>query len=159
MSGTSLLPPRRIGLLQNAYKTLASELATGSASIQYQVQRILEAANNGSLGDLTRGYGLGPVVDGDLVQGDTSYSCLASREEALKRFPGMHHCKRILIGDCEMDVSFLQDQPIQMRTALGVPYNRLTSTLGHDLAVSSGRPNGHLSSDASTVPSSSSRSI
>lgn len=105
MSGTSILRPRRLELVEKSFKLLASDLGAGSAPSELQMQKLLESGNLGSMAKSARKYSLGPVVGGDIIPSLTTYHSLMNQAETLKIFPGIHHCKRILVGDCQFDVS------------------------------------------------------
>jgi hypothetical protein len=86
------------------------EFEVGNVEPELQVRRIVETAKNPAIAHLGRKFGLGPVVDGNLVPAPTTHADLADQRKSLKLFPGMRHCKRILMGDCQMDVSNLSEQ-------------------------------------------------
>lgn len=109
MSGTTLLRPRRTERVHGAFKSLVSDLGLGDLQPEVQVQKIVETAKDPAIAHLGRKFGLGPVVDGDLVPCPTTHAELAKHSKAAQLFPGMRHCRRILMGDCQMDVSMLSD--------------------------------------------------
>ena len=105
MSGTTLLRPRRTERVHGAFKSLVSELGLGDLQTEVRMERIVETAKDPAVASLGRKFGLGPVVDGDLIPSPTTHADLAEQGKAVKLFPGMRHCQRILLGDCQLDVS------------------------------------------------------
>lgn len=104
MSGTSLLRPRPPQLLEKSFQQVVEGLGVQSASPEEQIRTLLEI----SLDQLRDHAGplipLGPMVDGDIIPRATTYQEL-SEGEPERLFPGIAHCKRIIMGDCQSDVS------------------------------------------------------
>lgn len=107
MAGTAFSRPRRPEAVQKAYEALTKELGVAKASPQEQMQTLLREAETGSLGAHSRKYNLGPTLDGDLVPEALVFRNQVEPEAALKTFPGLRYCRRILVGDCQFDVSLL----------------------------------------------------
>lgn len=53
---------------------------------------------------------MGPLIDGEKIAAATTYAALADPGRAADLFPGMQWCKRILVGDCQMDVGVCNSQ-------------------------------------------------
>ena len=70
-----------------------------------QVQQLLQVSNSELRAKVGRQIPLGPMVDGDMIHETTTYQALAGRSDFRRIFPGAGHCKRIIVGDCQMDVS------------------------------------------------------
>ncbi|BCS25481.1 uncharacterized protein APUU_50192S [Aspergillus puulaauensis] len=102
MSGTSLLRPRPPQLLEESFQQVVEGLGVQSASPEEQIRTLLEI----SLDQLRDHAGpripLGPMVDGDIIPRATTYQEL-SEGEPERLFPGIAHCKRIIMGDCQSD--------------------------------------------------------
>jgi carboxylesterase type B len=107
MAGTAFSRPRRPDAVQKAYAALTKELGLADASPEEQIQRLLKEVDTGSLGAWSRKYNLGPTLDGDLVPEALVFRNQVEPEAALKTFPGLRYCKKILVGDCQFDVSTL----------------------------------------------------
>lgn len=105
MAGTAFSRPRRPDAVQKAYAGLTKELGVAEASPHEQIQRLLKEAETGFLGAQSRKYNLGPTLDGDLVPEALVFRNQVEPEVALKTFPGLRYCKRLLVGDCQFDVS------------------------------------------------------
>jgi len=105
MSGSSILRPRRLELLEKSFKSLVSELGVGDAPSALKVQKLLEPVDAGYMAKFARKYSVGPIVGGEIIPYLTTYESLTDPVQALKIFPGIYHCKRILVGDCQFDVS------------------------------------------------------
>lgn len=110
MSGTSLLRARSPELIQKSFDRVTEIFGIKDLSPQEQVQKLLEVPINELQAKVGRQVPLGPLVDGDLIHEPTTYQGLASRSDFQRIFPGAAHCKRILVGDCQMDVS--QNNPV-----------------------------------------------
>lgn len=104
MGGTSLLRQRTYSRLQQAFDLITAELGADSQSPTSKVQSLLAAVKAKNIGPSGRRYGVGPVVDGDLVPHATSFSSLETPADVLECFPGVRYCKKIIVGDCEADV-------------------------------------------------------
>ena len=107
MSGSSLIKAKPLQLAEQSFKT-ALQLFDGDASPTSdsdQVYRLLTAPMRDIRNKIGRKVPLGPLVDGDLIPAITTYSTLANPAKTASRFPGLNWCKRILFGDCQMDVS------------------------------------------------------
>jgi hypothetical protein len=48
---------------------------------------------------------IGAVLDNDVIPNLPSFKALADRHSAETLFPGMKWCKRVFMGDCQLDVS------------------------------------------------------
>ncbi|KAF7588246.1 hypothetical protein BBP40_005968 [Aspergillus hancockii] len=46
---------------------------------------------------------LGPMVDGDYISEITTFKALADDAEVKRLFPGIQHCRRYIMGNCQMD--------------------------------------------------------
>ncbi|KEF53508.1 uncharacterized protein A1O9_10483 [Exophiala aquamarina CBS 119918] len=103
MSGSSLLRPRRLELLEKSFKSIVSELGVSNAAPALQIEKLLEPGNANYLAKFARQYSVGPIVDGDIIPSVTTYQSLVNPADAFKMFPGINHCKRILVGGCQFD--------------------------------------------------------
>ena len=56
---------------------------------------------------LGRTFGLRPVVDGETIPVPTAHANFADETQAPRLFLGMRLRRRILIGDCQLDVGML----------------------------------------------------
>ncbi|KAK5045738.1 hypothetical protein LTR84_008830 [Exophiala bonariae] len=101
MSGTAFSRPRRPEVGQKAYDSLVKGLGVAEASPYEQARKLLSEVEN--MGDQARRYNLGPTVDGDIVPEALVFRNQVEPESALKTFPGLRHCRRILVGDCQFD--------------------------------------------------------
>lgn len=63
---------------------------------------------------LGRQIQLGPMVDGDMIHETTTFQALAERSDFERLFPGAGCCKRVLVGDCQMDVSHISPSIIPL---------------------------------------------
>lgn len=108
MSGSSLVKAKPMALGERSFAGALQLLAndeTAASDANAPVQRFLDASIEDVREIIGRKVPLTPLVDGDLIPRATTYSAMADKTEAPKLFPGMKWCKRVLVGDCEMDGS------------------------------------------------------
>ncbi|BEJ06734.1 hypothetical protein CcaverHIS641_0400030 [Cutaneotrichosporon cavernicola] len=109
MSGSSLVKAKPMALAERSFAAALELLATDGAPVpsggKAQVQRYLDASMEDIREKIGRKVPMAPLIDGDLIPRATTYAALADKREALKLFPGMKWCKRVLVGDCQMDGS------------------------------------------------------
>ena len=71
-----------------------------------QLARLLAAPKEEFAGKVARQIPVGPLMDGDLVKHSTSFKDLVDKHSELADwFPAIKHCTRLMMGDCQMDVS------------------------------------------------------
>lgn len=105
ISGTSLLLARRPEHIQRSFDRVTEIFGIKDSFPHEQIQQLLQAPMSELRAKVGRQIPLGPMVDGDMVHETTTYQALADPSDFKKIFPGTSHCKRILVGDCQMDVS------------------------------------------------------
>ncbi|KAJ9632940.1 hypothetical protein H2204_007508 [Knufia peltigerae] len=104
MSGSSFLRPRPLALLEKGFARAAAELGAKDASPEDQVKRLVEAPKEDIIVKLGRKIPVGPFLDGDLVRTTSSFKDLVDQNHELsKPYPALQHCKRVIMGDCQMD--------------------------------------------------------
>ncbi|OQE42964.1 hypothetical protein PENCOP_c003G00472 [Penicillium coprophilum] len=107
MSGTSLLRARTPELLEKSFAKFADIFGIQDLSPAEQIQKILEIPISELTAKAGRQILLGPMLDGDLIPEITTFKTLADDAEVKKLFPGIQHCKRLIMGDCQMDAMAL----------------------------------------------------
>ncbi|KAJ5636954.1 Alpha/Beta hydrolase protein [Penicillium longicatenatum] len=107
MSGTSLLRARTPEMLEKSFARIADIFEIQDLSPAEQVQRILEVPMSELTAKVGRQIPLGPMVDGDFIPEITTFKTLADDAEVKRLFPGIQHCRRIIMGDCQMDAMAL----------------------------------------------------
>lgn len=109
MSGSSLVKAKTMALAERSFagalQLLAPDGNAADLDAKSQVQRYLDASMDDIREKIGRQVPLVPLVDGELIPRPTTYAALAHKTEAAKLFPGMQWCKRIMVGDCQMDGS------------------------------------------------------
>jgi hypothetical protein len=106
MSGSSFLRPRPLALLERGFELAAAELGAKDCAPGDQVTRLLVAPKDEFVIKLGRKIPVGPFADDDLVRTPSTFSDILSKEHDLTHsFPSLKHCKRVIMGDCQMDVS------------------------------------------------------
>lgn len=83
-------------------KALGAEDADGPRE---KVNTFLNTSSDEFVKKLGRPYTLGPILDEDIIPKVTTFESLRSGVDLTSLFPGMQRCKRLLIGDCQFDVS------------------------------------------------------
>lgn len=98
--------PRPLALLEKGFKQAATELGAGDASPIQQVRRLLEVPAYELMATLGRKTPVGPFVDGDLIRTSSTFEEILDKEhDLIDFFPALKHCRRVVMGDCQMDVS------------------------------------------------------
>lgn len=106
MSGTSLLRARVPELLEKSFARIADILEIQHLSPAEQVREIVQVPMRELTTKIGRQIPLGPMVDGDFIPEITSFKSLTNDAEVVRLFPGIFHCKRVIMGDSKMDVSY-----------------------------------------------------
>lgn len=104
MSGSPLIQPRPLAMLEKSFSLLVTALGAQHLSSDGQVKSLL-AAPQQQLASIR--VPVGPLVDGDLVRVKTRFSDLIQKSDFENLFPAIRHCKRLVMGDCQMDVSMI----------------------------------------------------
>jgi len=105
MSGSSV---QRLALVNQAdasYNSVMEVFGAKELSPKEQIRTLLDATREDYSVKIGRRFPIGPLVDGIKIPALTSYKALADPDETINLFPGLRQCKRILMGDCQMDVS------------------------------------------------------
>lgn len=104
MRGTSLLRARSPELLEDSFERVMNVLGAKSFSPEKQIQKLLTIPMSKLRAKLGRRIPR-PMVDHDMIPKVTNFKDLAGETTVERVFPGIKHCKRIIIGGCKMDVS------------------------------------------------------
>lgn len=105
MSGTSLLRPRRNEVVEALFPVVTEALGVQDATDQEKLQALLETPPGEFAKKIGRIFGLGPVVDGSIIPQVTLFDSSRNEEQFAELYPGIRQCRRLFIGDCQMDVS------------------------------------------------------
>ncbi len=106
LSGSSFLQPRPLALLEKGFELATAELGATDLSPDDQVKRFLEVPKDEFATKLGRKIPVGPFMDGDLVRTPPTFADLLDKgHELAESFPALRHCRRVIMGDCQMDVS------------------------------------------------------
>ena len=73
-----------------------------------QMQKLLTVPAEHLTTRLGRSIAVAPVIDGDTIPEAASFDIVNDKTNFARVFPGVGFCKRLMIGDCEMDVSHSQ---------------------------------------------------
>lgn len=106
MSGSSFVRPRPLALLEQGFRLAAAELGAKDLPPDEQVKRLRETPKDEFTAKLGRKIPVGPFVDDELVRAPLTYKELSNNGYDLaESFPALRHCKKVMMGDCQMDVS------------------------------------------------------
>jgi hypothetical protein len=105
LSGTALQRARPLQLLEKFYSMTLSGLGLSDVPRAEQVQKLLTVPMEDFTTKLGRSIAVAPVVDGHKIPEAASFDTINDKARFQGAFPGVEYCKRLMIGDCEMDVS------------------------------------------------------
>lgn len=105
MSGSSLLRPRPVELVEKSFSLIAEVLGAKDVPPDQQLQKLVATPKEEFTAKVARKFTIGPIVDGEIIPKMTKFETLGNEDELMALFPGIRHCRRILTGDCQMDVS------------------------------------------------------
>lgn len=105
MSGSSQQRLRHAEQAETAYTSVLEALDAKELPPKQQIDVLLEIPIEDFLAKVGRRFPMGPLIDGDSIPAGTTFSSLRSKDKLVELFPGLHNCKRIVMGDCQMDVS------------------------------------------------------
>ena len=108
LSGTALQKARPLELLEKFYGMTLSSLGLSSVPRAEQIQQLLTVPSEDFTTKLGRSIAVAPVVDGENIPKAASFDIVNDKASFRRAFPGVGYCKRLMIGDCEMDVSHIQ---------------------------------------------------
>ncbi|EWZ84230.1 hypothetical protein FOCG_11821 [Fusarium oxysporum f. sp. radicis-lycopersici 26381] len=103
MSGSSQQRLKPLEASAASYQSVAKALGVADLPTKEKLQRIIETPIETFMASVGRKFPLGPLVDDETIPTVTTYKALGDSEEFLKLFPGLKHCKRLMMGDCQMD--------------------------------------------------------
>ena len=107
MGGTSLLRPIPAEVAEMAFGMVVGALGAEGRSPADQVRALLDAPADEFATKIQPGTPIMPIIDDDTLHAVTTYEALRDWDAVLKLFPAIEHCKSIVIGDCQFDVSSL----------------------------------------------------
>jgi hypothetical protein len=108
LSGSSLQRLKPLEASAASYQSIAKILGLADLPPGEKLQKMIATPIETFMASVGRKFPLGPLVDGETIPAMTTFKALNDSEEVLKLFPGLHHCKRLMMGDCQMDVSTRQ---------------------------------------------------
>ena len=86
---------------ESAYNSVVDVLGASGLTPTEQLRKILDTQGDELVAKVGRKFPMGPLIDGDSIPARTT---LGSIREKDGLFPGMRHCKRVMVGDCQLDV-------------------------------------------------------
>jgi carboxylesterase type B len=107
MSGSSLVKAKQPEVAERSFNMALQLLGTAEEKLgpSEKVKQFLKAPMEDIREKIGRKVPMAPIVDGDLIPRATSYSMMSEAAGTAELFPGIKWCKRIMVGDCGMDVS------------------------------------------------------
>lgn len=103
MGGTPTLIPRLpIEVAQSTYSSVLEKLGISDASSEERVRKLKQTGREDWITKLGPGLALSPVADKD--EKTAPFYQVGVPENTVSP-PGSELCRRIMLGDCEMDVS------------------------------------------------------
>lgn len=121
-------------MLERSFALAAAALGAGDASPDDKLQRLLEAPQSDFA---AKAVPVGPLFDGDLVRKTTKFSQLVENPDFEESFPAVRHCKRLVMGDCLMDVSRTPTH-VPVTDCLRLGYGILYSSQDEDRFLTTG---------------------
>lgn len=104
LAGSPLIQPIPPSVADVAYGIVTSALGLDKLSPTEQVKALLEMPAQELSSKLsTVPYPLAAVLDNDIVKAAPTYTSLANPDAIETTFPGIKHCKTILMNDCQFD--------------------------------------------------------
>ncbi|KAJ9149933.1 Sterol esterase [Pleurostoma richardsiae] len=103
MSGSSLQRLRRPEQAEKSYTSVIEAIGAKELPPREQLQRLLDTPKEDLLSKVGRRFPIGPLLDGDSIPETTTFDSLRDGEKFVKLFPGVHYCRRVMMGDCQMD--------------------------------------------------------
>ena len=110
MGGTSLLmKPLPPFVAEPTYQAVLSNLGIdASLSPQDQLEKLLSTSSDDILSKIGSDVPLLPVLDGDVITSSPNFKQFESPSELRGILPGARWCRRVMLGDCQHDVSLSQ---------------------------------------------------
>lgn len=108
MSGTPLaLPPLQPHTAETAYALHLKALDIQDLPAEERVQDIVHGPVARLWTNIAPGASLRPVIDNDVIcRGPTHKDFATGSVQVEAVLPGVKWCRRVLLGDCQSDVSF-----------------------------------------------------
>lgn len=103
MGGTPTLIPRLPSeVAESTYSSVLEKLGISDASSEERIRRLKQTVREDWITKLGPGLALSPIADKD--EGAAPFYQVSVPANAVSA-PGSDWCRRIMLGDCEMDVS------------------------------------------------------
>lgn len=146
MSGTSVGRARPVGIADVTFEAFIKSFGAACDTADEQLDILRNAQDDEITAHTRSNIATFPLMDGDIIPQITTYNSLSTAEEMQRTFPGIKKCERLLIGDCQMDVSLLYPRRVTARylTFASVSYSA-DQYSGHDLGFSSSWAHRHSS--------------
>ena len=100
MSGSFNQNLRLAEQAEKSYKSVVDVLGASPLSPADQLQAIINTPGEELVAKVGRKFPMGPLIDGDSIPTRTTLGSMRGKDF----FSGMCQCKRIMVGDCQLDV-------------------------------------------------------
>lgn len=105
MSGSFVQRLRLAEEAETSYKSVVGVLGATDLSPKEQLQQILDTPGEEMVDKVGRKFAMAPLIDRDSIPAQLTFDTLGNKASITKLLPGLRHCKRLLVGDCMLDVS------------------------------------------------------
>ncbi|PVH72445.1 alpha/beta-hydrolase [Cadophora sp. DSE1049] len=103
MSAPSLQVRPQLDTAARVFDRVADSLGAGKLTPEDQLSKLLRTPKEEFVAKVGRGVPLGPVVDGDIIRGIPTFLSMTDNDEVETLHPAIKHCRRIMVGDPQMD--------------------------------------------------------
>ena len=103
MGGSPFLRPAPAPAAETFYSMVTEKFEIKELSPEAQIKALLEMPIVDFIAK-NMGIRIPPVVDDDIIKGIPSYKAIYDPDSVSKLFPSMKWCKRMMAGDCQLDV-------------------------------------------------------
>lgn len=110
MSGSFVQRLRFAELAETSYSSVLGVLGATDLSPKEQLQKVLDTPSEEIVERVGRKFPMAPLIDGESIPVQTTFNSLSDEAQIAKLLPGLRHCKRLLVGDCQLDVSIDQQE-------------------------------------------------
>lgn len=89
---------------ETSYKSVVGVLDATHLSPEEQLQKILDTPGEEIVEKVGRKFPMAPLIDGESIPVQTTFDSIGDKAGITKLLPGLRHCRRLLVGDCQLDV-------------------------------------------------------
>ena len=105
MSGSPLAPPVTLDQAEKSFDSATEALGCRNLPAEKKTDSLLKASREDFMVKIGRRIPMRPILDGNIIPKKATFQSLEDPKDVVDLSPGIQHCKRVLIADCQMDVS------------------------------------------------------